>query len=136
MTNDNVVMWVIQLNTAGWVSSKTQILLVTLKTRNQPQGEFVCIFGSRTFVPISWMCKKQTSLSHCSMESDIISLDDGLRMDGIPALDLWHVVIEVLHSSNNVQPTQKIPTPKKQIQRSRGKVRAGQCPQHQVGERR
>ena len=29
------VMWVIQLNTADWVYSKTQILLVTLKIRNQ-----------------------------------------------------------------------------------------------------
>ena len=33
------------------------------------------------------MCKKQTSGSHRSTESDIISLDAGLRMDGIPALD-------------------------------------------------
>ena len=48
-----------------------------------------------------WMCKKQTSVSRSSSESDIISLDAGLRMDGILALDLWDVVIEVLHSSNN-----------------------------------
>ena len=43
-------------------------------------------FGSHTFVPISWMCKKQTSVSHSSTESEIISLDAGLRLDGIPAL--------------------------------------------------
>ena len=24
----------------------------------------LCVFGSQTFVPISWMCKKQTSVSH------------------------------------------------------------------------
>ena len=48
-------------------------------------------FGSRTFVPISWMCKKQTSVSHSSTESEIISLDAGLRLDGIPAHDcgIW-----------------------------------------------
>ena len=46
-------------------------------------------FGSHTFVPISWMCKKQTSVSHSSTESEIISLDAGLRLDGLPALDLW-----------------------------------------------
>ena len=34
------------------------------------------------------MCKKQTSVSHSSTESEIISLDAGLRLDGIPALDL------------------------------------------------
>ena len=57
--------------------------------------------------PISWMCKKETLLSHSSTESETISLDAGLRMDGILALDLWDVVIEVLHSSNtNTPPTQ------------------------------
>ena len=61
----------------------------------------MCVFGSRTFVPISWMCKQQTSVSHSSTESEIISLGAGLRMDGLLALDLWDVVIEVLRSTNN-----------------------------------
>ena len=61
----------------------------------------LCIFGSHTFVPKSWMCKKQTSVSHSSTEAEIISLDAGLRMDGIPSLDLWELVIEVFHSSPN-----------------------------------
>ena len=65
----------------------------------------MCIFGSRTFVPVRWMCKKQTSVSYRSPESEIVSPDAGLRMDGLPALDLWDIVIEVLHSTNNtVQP--------------------------------
>ena len=48
----------------------------------------LCIFGIYTCVPISWMCKKQTSDSDSSTEVEIISLDAGLRMDEIPALDL------------------------------------------------
>ena len=32
-------------------------------------GRVLCIFGSRKFVPTSWMCKKQTSVSHSSTES-------------------------------------------------------------------
>ena len=40
-------------------------------------------------------------MSHSSTGYEIISLDAGLRMDGIPALDLWDVMIEVLHSSIN-----------------------------------
>ena len=47
------------------------------------------------------MRKKQTSVSHSSTEAEIISLDAGLRMDGIPALDLWDLVIDVLHSNPN-----------------------------------
>ena len=51
-------------------------------------GGTSCVCGSHTFVPMSWMCKKQTSVSHSSTESEIISLDAGLRLDGILALDL------------------------------------------------
>ena len=64
-------------------------------------GGVLCIFGSHTFAPRSWMYKKQTSVSHTSTEAEInfISLDAGLRMDGIPALTLWDLVIEVFRSS-------------------------------------
>ena len=51
----------------------------------------LCIFGSHTFVAKSWICKKQTSVSHGSTEAEIISLDASLRMDGIPASDLWNL---------------------------------------------
>ena len=104
MIIDNVVMWETRLSVVDWVCSKTQILLETLKTLNYSWGGILCIFGSRTFLPKSWMRKKQTAVSHCSTESDIISLDTGLRMDGIPALDLWDEGIEVLHSSKNTHP--------------------------------
>ena len=70
-----------------------------LEDSKSTSGGILCIFGSHTFVPISWMCKKQTSVSHSSTEAEIISLDAGLRMDGIPALTLWDLVIEVCHSA-------------------------------------
>ena len=47
------------------------------------------------------MCKKQTSVSHSSTEAEIVSLDAGSRMDGIPALTLWDLVIEVFHFEPN-----------------------------------
>ena len=50
-------------------------------------------FGSHTFVPMSWMCTKQTAVSHSSTESEIISLDTGLRLDGLPALQLWEIFL-------------------------------------------
>ena len=39
---------------------------------------------------------KQTSVSHSSTESELISLDAGLRLDGIPALDSWDLIVLVL----------------------------------------
>ena len=68
-----------------------------LEDSTSTSGGTLCIFGSHTFVPISWMCKKQTSVSHSSTESEIISLDAGLRMNGIPALDLCDLILTVLH---------------------------------------
>ena len=50
-------------------------------------------------IEVLQVCKKETSVSHSSTESEILSLDAGSRMDGIPALDLWDLVFEVLHSS-------------------------------------
>ena len=70
-----------------------------LEDSKSTSGGTLCIFGSRTFVPISWMWKKQTSVSHSSTESEIISLDAGLRLDGIPALDLWDLIVAVLHGN-------------------------------------
>ena len=61
----------------------------------------LCIFGSHTCMQTSWMCKKQTSVSHSSTEAEIISLDAGLRMDGVPALTLWDLEIKVFHSIPN-----------------------------------
>ena len=58
-----------------------------LEDSKSTSGGNLCIFGRRTFVPVSWMCKKQTSVSHSSTESEIISLDAGLRMDAILTLD-------------------------------------------------
>ena len=55
----------------------------------------------KSHVRINKLCKKQTSVSHSSTEAEVISLDAGLRMDGIPALDLWDLVIEVFHSVPN-----------------------------------
>ena len=42
------------------------------------------------------MCKKQTACSHSSTESEIISLDTGLRLYGLPALELWGLIVSVL----------------------------------------
>ena len=70
-----------------------------LEDSKSTSGVILCTCGSHTFVPISWMCKKQTSISHSSTEAEVISLDAGLRMDGVPALDLWDLAIEALHSS-------------------------------------
>ena len=76
-----------------------------LEDSKSTSGGVLCILGRRTFAPVSWMCKKQTSVSHGFTESEIISLDAGLRTDGLLALDLWDIVFEVSSSTkDNIQP--------------------------------
>ena len=60
------------------------------------------MFGSKTCVPVSGMCKKQTSVSHSSTESEMISLGAGLRMEGLPALELWDLVTEVFRATQEI----------------------------------
>ena len=95
-----------------------------LEDSKSTSGGALCVFGSHTFVPISWMCKKQTSVSHSSTESEIISLDIGLRLDGIPALDLWDLIVSV--SGNMTQTTERPgrPVVSNKSQRSQGKTNA------------
>ena len=87
MNTNNIAMWATLQNNADWDCFKTPILQ-DLEDSKSTSGGTLCVFGSHTFVPMSWMCEKQTSVSHSSTESEIISVDAGLRLDGIPALDL------------------------------------------------
>ena len=59
-------------------------------------------FGSLTFVSISWMCKKQTAVLHSSTEAEIISLDTGLRLDGLSAVELWDLIVSVFGGVSQV----------------------------------
>ena len=83
----------------------------------------LCIFGSHTFVPISWMCKKQTSVSHSSTESEIVSLDTGLRLEGLPAMELWDLIISVFGSVSQISDrTGQLVSDVKKHQKSHGKI--------------
>ena len=73
-----------------------------LEDSKSTSGGTLCVFGSHTFVPMSWMCKKHTAVSHSSTESGIISLDTGLRLDGLPALELWDLIVSVLGNVSRV----------------------------------
>ena len=65
----------------------------------------MCIFGSHGRTN-KLVVQEQTSVSHGSTDSEGISLDAGLHMNGIPALHLWHFVIEVfiLHRTKSTKP--------------------------------
>ena len=44
--------------------------------------------------------RNKLQVSHSSTESEIISLDAGLRLDGVTALDLWNLIVAFLGNTN------------------------------------
>ena len=102
MNTNHIVMWVTLQNNADWDCFKTLILREILRIQKSTSGGTLFIFGSHTFVPISWMCKKQTAVSNSSTESEIISLDTGLRLDGLPALVLWDLIVSFFGSVSQI----------------------------------
>ena len=46
--------------------------------------------------------QEQTAVSRSSTESEIISLDTGLRLDGLPFLELWDLIVSVLGNVSRV----------------------------------
>ena len=68
------------------------------------------------------MCKKQTTVSHNSTESEIISLDAGLRLDWLPALELWDLIVSVFGSMTQTTERTGRPVVTERSQKSQGKI--------------
>ena len=77
-------------------------------------------FWKSYICPVSWMCKKQTSVPHSSIESKIIFLDAGLRLDGIPAFDFWDLIVSVLGNTIQTSERPERPVVNDKDQRSQG----------------
>ena len=94
-----------------------------LEDSKSTSGGTLCVFGSHTFVPTSWMCEKQTVVSHSSTESEIISLDTGLRLDGLLALELWDLIVSVLGNISHISDrTGKLESDDHKHQKSHNKI--------------
>ena len=115
-------MWVIRLNYVDWVYFKTQILLETLRIQNQPRRNPI-YFRKSNICSLAYDVQEANMSISQFHRIGVISLDAGLRMDGVLAFDLWDVVIDVPHSSNN----NKSPTEEASGNRSGFKEAAGNC---------
>ena len=56
-------------------------------------GVFLCILGPRSFVPLTGVSKKQTSISRSTPEAEIVAPAHGLFKEAIPAIGLWQKVL-------------------------------------------
>ena len=72
----------------------------SLKDSKSTSGGYLMLVGPQTFVPLAW-CKKQGAVSHSTTEAETISLDAGLRLEALPQLILWDIVIDVFTTTKD-----------------------------------
>ena len=56
-------------------------------------GVLVCLVGPRTYMPITAVSKKQTSVSKSTPEAEIVALDHGISKEAMMLAALWHFAI-------------------------------------------
>ena len=95
-------MWVILLNNADWDCFKSLISREILKIQNPLRAEHYAFLKVIHLFQQVGCARKKTAVSHSSTESEIISLDTGLRLDGLPALELWDLIVSVLGNISHI----------------------------------
>ena len=56
-------------------------------------GVLICLVGPRTYMPITGVSKKQTSVSKSTPEAEIVALDHGVSKEGTALATLWQHAI-------------------------------------------
>ena len=94
LTTDKFVMWVTQHCRLG------SDFAGDLEDSKSTSGVILCIFGSRTFVPIDWVCKKQTpSIPQCyRIRNHFVGCCSANGWITC-SLDLWDVVLRSTKST-------------------------------------
>ena len=57
-------------------------------------GVFLEVQGPDTRFPLTGQSKKQTAVSHSTPEAEIVAADHAIRTEGLPALQLWEILLE------------------------------------------
>ena len=56
-------------------------------------GGLLALTGPKSFVPIAWLSKRQTSTSRSTTEAEVASLAFGVFSEALPALTLWEKLL-------------------------------------------
>ena len=64
------------------------------KDSKSTNGGYLCVVSPRSHCQISATSKKQTAVSHPTLEAEIVSADHSLKTEGLPALDLFDILLE------------------------------------------
>ena len=65
-----------------------------LGTAKSTSGVFIAPTGPKSFFPLKAVSKKQSCVSHSTPEAEIVGANLAIRAEGLPALQLWGMVLE------------------------------------------
>ena len=74
-----------------------------IKDSKSTSGCYLALCGPRTFIPIAAMSTKQSVVSHSSTESEIVSLEQGMRSEALPLLTLWEYVVAMFKGDKRMK---------------------------------
>ena len=63
------------------------------KTSRSTSGVFLQLAGPNSAFPLAGQGKKQSCVSHSTPEAEIVAADLEVRSEGLPALQLWELVL-------------------------------------------
>ena len=88
----------------GYIGDSSKDLKITLfsdadfagclDTAKSTSGVFIALTGPNSFFPLNAISKKQSCVSHSTPEAEIVAADLAIRTEGLPALQLWDMVLE------------------------------------------
>ena len=56
-------------------------------------GVFLALYGIHSFFPLASQSKKQTAISHSTVEAEFVAANQAIRTAGLPALPLWERIL-------------------------------------------
>ena len=93
----------IELHLYGWVGDRSDMIEVVTycdadfagdrTDAKSTSGVLVCLVAPRTYLPITAVSKKQTSVSKSTPEAEIVALDHGISKEAMMLAALWHFAI-------------------------------------------
>ncbi len=54
---------------------------------------FLALYGPHSFFPLTGQSKKQTAVSHSTVEAEILAANHAIQSTGLPALPLWERIL-------------------------------------------
>ena len=63
------------------------------KDARSTSGGYLVVHGPRSYFPVMWLSRRQTSTSRSTTEAEVIALAASLISEALPALSFWTVVL-------------------------------------------